>query len=59
MASKVASRSEVEASLYALPLLNLEPEQVLSDLAGQYLYVALHEIFYSLLMVEITCGWRI
>jgi len=34
------------------PLLNLEPEQVLSHLTDQYLYAALHEVFYSSLMVE-------
>jgi F-type H+-transporting ATPase subunit gamma len=34
------------------PLLNLEPEQVLSHLADLYLYAALHEVFYSSLMVE-------
>ena len=34
------------------PLLNLEPEQVLSHLIDQYLYATLHEVFYSSLMVE-------
>lgn len=34
------------------PLLNLEPAQVLSHLTDQYLYAALHEVFYSSLMVE-------
>jgi F-type H+-transporting ATPase subunit gamma len=34
------------------PLLNLEPERVLSHLTDQYLYAALHEVFYSSLMVE-------
>ena len=34
------------------PLLNLEPEQVLSHLTDQYLYAALHEVFYSSLVVE-------
>lgn len=34
------------------PLLNLEPAQVLSHLTDQYLYAALHEVFYSSLIVE-------
>jgi F-type H+-transporting ATPase subunit gamma len=34
------------------PLLNLEPEQVLSHLTDLYLHVAVHEVFYSSLMVE-------
>ncbi len=34
------------------PLLNIEPAQVLSHLTDQYLYAALHEVFYSSLMVE-------
>ncbi len=34
------------------PLLNLEPAYFLSQLTDQYLYAALHEIFYSSLMVE-------
>lgn len=34
------------------PLLNFEPAQVLSHLTDQYLYAALHEVFYSSLIVE-------
>ena len=34
------------------PLLNLEPAQFLSQLTGQYLYAALHEVFYASLMAE-------
>jgi F-type H+-transporting ATPase subunit gamma len=34
------------------PLLNLEPEVFLSGLTEQYLYAALHEVFYSSLMAE-------
>ena len=34
------------------PLLNLEPTQFLSQLTDQYLYAALHEVFYASLMAE-------
>jgi len=34
------------------PLLNLEPAQFLSQLTDQYLYAALHEVFYVSLMAE-------
>ena len=34
------------------PLLNLEPAQFLSQLTDQYLYAALHEVFYASLMAE-------
>lgn len=34
------------------PLLNLKPEQLLSQLTDQYLYAALHEVFYASLMAE-------
>lgn len=34
------------------PLLNLEPIPFLSQLTDQYLYVLLHEVFYSSLMME-------
>lgn len=34
------------------PLLNLEPSQFLSQLTEQYLYAALHEVFYASLMAE-------
>ena len=34
------------------PLLNLEAQAFLGELAGQYLFAALHELFYSSLMVE-------
>ncbi len=34
------------------PLLNLEPAQFLSQLTDQYLYAALHEVFYASLMEE-------
>lgn len=34
------------------PLLNLEPDQFLVQLTDQYLYAALHEVFYTSLMVE-------
>jgi len=34
------------------PLLNLEPTQFLLQLTDQYLYAALHEIFYASLMAE-------
>lgn len=34
------------------PLLNLEPKQFLSQLTDQYLYAALHEVFYASLMSE-------
>ena len=34
------------------PLLNLEPMRFLSQLTDQYLYAALHEIFYASLMAE-------
>jgi F-type H+-transporting ATPase subunit gamma len=34
------------------PLLNLEPQAFLSGLTEQYLYAALHEVFYSSLMAE-------
>jgi F-type H+-transporting ATPase subunit gamma len=34
------------------PLLNLEPARFLSQLTDQYLYAALHEVFYASLMSE-------
>lgn len=34
------------------PLLNLPPELLYSQLTGQYLFAALHEMFYQSLMVE-------
>lgn len=34
------------------PMLNLEPAQFLSQLTEQYLYGALHEVFYASLMAE-------
>jgi F-type H+-transporting ATPase subunit gamma len=34
------------------PLLNMEPRVFLGELAGQYLFAALHELFYSSLMAE-------
>lgn len=34
------------------PLLNLEPAQFLSQLTDQFLYAALHEVFYASLMAE-------
>jgi F-type H+-transporting ATPase subunit gamma len=34
------------------PVLNLEPQAFMSGLAEQYLYAALHEVFYSSLMAE-------
>ena len=34
------------------PLLNLEPAKFLSQLTDQYLYAALHEVFYASLMAE-------
>lgn len=34
------------------PLLNLEPTRFLSQLTDQYLYAALHEVFYASLMAE-------
>ena len=34
------------------PLLNLDPTQFLSQLTDQYLYAALHEVFYASLMAE-------
>lgn len=34
------------------PLLNLEPAQFFSQLTDQYLYAALHEVFYASLMAE-------
>ncbi|MCB1948205.1 FoF1 ATP synthase subunit gamma [Nitrosomonas sp.] len=34
------------------PMLNLKPSQFLAQLTDHYLYAALHEIFYSSLMVE-------
>jgi F0F1-type ATP synthase gamma subunit len=34
------------------PVLNLEPDEFFSDLTGQYLFAALHEIFYISLMAE-------
>jgi F-type H+-transporting ATPase subunit gamma len=34
------------------PLLNLDPAQFLSQLTDQYLYAALHEVFYASLMSE-------
>ena len=33
-------------------MLNLEPLQVLSQLTDQYLFAALHEVFYASLMAE-------
>ncbi len=42
-----------KVSIYAhAPLLNLEPDQFLAQLTDQYLYAALHEVFYTSLMVE-------
>jgi len=34
------------------PLLNVDPSQFLTQLTDHYLYAALHEVFYSALMVE-------
>ena len=34
------------------PLLNLDPAQFLSELTDQYLFAALHEVFYASLMAE-------
>jgi F-type H+-transporting ATPase subunit gamma len=34
------------------PLLNLDPTQFLSELTDQYLFAALHEVFYASLMAE-------
>ena len=35
------------------PLLNLEPTRFLLQFTSQYLYAALHEVFYASLMAEI------
>jgi F0F1-type ATP synthase gamma subunit len=49
---KYCNGMDVQPACSHSPLLNLEPEQVLSHLTDLYLYAALHEVFYSSLMVE-------
>jgi len=43
---------ETRSDFSHAPLLNLEPTQFLLQLTDQYLYAALHEVFYASLMVE-------
>ncbi|HBV22024.1 MAG TPA: hypothetical protein DEF07_09945 [Nitrosomonas sp.] len=43
---------EIKSDFAYPPLLNLEPAQFLAQLTDQYLYAALHEVFYTSLMVE-------
>ncbi len=43
---------DVNSNFAYPPLLNLEPVQFLTHLTDQYLYAALHEVFYTSLMVE-------
>jgi F-type H+-transporting ATPase subunit gamma len=48
-----APKAESTSSTFSHPpILNLEPTQFLSQLTDQYLYAALHEVFYASLMVE-------
>lgn len=44
--------SETEPAYTHPPLLNLEPARFMSQLTEQYLYAALHEVFYASLMAE-------
>ena len=44
--------SETGPVYFYPPLLNLEPAQFLPQLTDQYLYAALHEVFYASLMAE-------
>lgn len=46
------SLPETELTYSHPPLLNLEPTQFLAKLTDQYLYMVLHEVFYSALMME-------
>ena len=46
------AESAVRSAYSHPPLLNLEPTQFLSQLTDQYLYAALHEVFYASLMAE-------
>lgn len=43
---------KVKSAFSHPPVLNLEPDQFLSQLTDQYLYAVLHEVFYASLMVE-------
>ncbi|SFK86455.1 F-type H+-transporting ATPase subunit gamma [Nitrosomonas aestuarii] len=43
---------DIKSNFAYPPLLNLEPAQYLTQLTDQYLYAALHEVFYTSLMVE-------